>query len=55
MPGQYQALLEWAGVSPLHHGTMAWLGQFNNQATMTSIMAYLAAKRITVQDADNAI
>ena len=42
-------------VSPLHHGTMAWLGQFNNQVTMTNIVVYLAANGVTVHDANDPI
>ena len=55
VPGRYRALLEWAGVTPLQNGRVAWSGQFNNQASMTDIVAYVAANGVTVQDADDAI
>ena len=51
----YRALLEWAGVTPLQNGRVAWSGQFNNQASMTDIAAYIAANGVTVQDANDTI
>ena len=53
--GCYQALLKWVGVTPLQNGRVAWSGQFNNQASMTDIAAYVATNGITVQDTDDAI
>ena len=55
VPGQYRYLLDWAAAALLKNGTVAWLGQFNNQATMTDITAYIAANGITVHDADDAV
>ena len=55
VPGRYRYLLDWAAAALLKNGTVAWLGQFNNQATMTDITAYIAANGITVHDADDAV
>ena len=55
VPGRYQYLLDWAAAALLKNGTVAWLGQFNNQATMTDIAAYITANGITVHDADDAV
>ena len=55
VPGQYWYLLDWAAAAPLKNGTVAWLGQFNNQATMTDIVAYIAANGVMVHDADDAV
>ena len=55
VPGRYRYLLDWAAVAPLKNGTVAWLGQFNNQATMTDIAAYIATNGVTVHDADDAV
>jgi hypothetical protein len=53
--GRSRALVEWAGVVPLHNGAVTWIGQFNNQVIMTDIVAYLATDGITTQDIDDAI
>ena len=45
--GCYWALLKWAGVTPLQNGRMAWSGQFNNQASITGIVAYVAANGVS--------
>ena len=50
VPGWYQSLLEWAAVALLKNGLVTWIGQFNNQATMTDITAYIAANGVTVHD-----
>ena len=55
VPGRYQYLLDWAAAALLKNGTVAWLGQFNNQATMTDIVAYIAANGVMVHDADDAV
>ena len=55
VPGWYWYLPDWAAAAPLKNGTVTWLGQFNNQATMTDIVAYIAANGIMVHDADDAV
>ena len=55
VPGQYRYLLDWAAAAPLKNDTVAWLGQFNNQATMTDITAYITANGVTVHDANDAV
>ena len=55
VPGRYRYLLDWAAAAPLKNGTVAWLGQFNNQATMTDIAAYITANGVTVYDANDAV
>ena len=41
--------------SPAQNGLVTWISQFNNQATMTNITAYIAANGITVHDTDDAV
>ena len=55
VPGWYWYLLDWAAAALLKNGTVVWLGQFNNQATMTDIAAYITTNGITVHDADDAV
>ena len=55
VPGWYRYLLDWAAAALLKNGTVAWLGQFNNQATMTDITAYIATNGVMVHDTNDAV
>ena len=55
VPGWYWYLLEWASAAPLKNGPVIWIGQFDNQATMTNIVAYITANSVTVHNADDAV